>query len=151
MKIDGVKWRPMAHGPVSPQPPKALRRCMNVTLGPVKPSSFVRLPTDVSSRIRIKLGCLAAAIRARSRGARDVSGTRLTTALPLRRRLASGVTLANASRVVTNCRRRAFPTSQFSVRAIAGAGTSTLTQLRWSTAGPTISYSARVLAGPGAP
>jgi len=32
-----------------------------------------------------------------------------------------------------------------------GAGVSTLTQLRWSTSDPTISYSPRVLSGPGAP
>jgi len=32
-----------------------------------------------------------------------------------------------------------------------GVGVSTLVQLRWSTSNPTISYSARVLSGPGAP
>jgi len=112
------------------------------------------LPTDVSSRIRIKAGLLSGGDpRSQYVAVANVSGTTIDGPLYLvADGLASGVTLANASGTVANSPPAGVPyVTVLSAGQSLAAGASTLTQLRWSTSSPTISYSARVLAGPGAP
>jgi len=112
------------------------------------------LPTDISSLIRIKAGLLGGgASPSQFVAIANVSPTSIDGPLYLAvDGLAPGVTLANASGIVGNVPPAVVPYIKvLDAGQSLGVNKSTLTQLRWSTSGPAISYSARVLAGPGAP
>jgi len=156
LKIDGRQVQADGAWPgFAPTTESPAGGVMNVTLGPGE-AVVLRsgLPTDVSSRIRIKAGLLSGGDpRSQYVAVANVSGTTIDGPLYLvADGLASGVTLANASGTVANSPPAGVPyVTVLSAGQSLAAGASTLTQLRWSTSSPTISYSARVLAGPGAP
>ena len=156
LKIDGRQvqadgsWPGFAPTTVSPA-----GGVMNVTLGPGE-AVVIRsgIPTDVSLRIRVKSGLLGAGDpRSQYVAITNVSSTVIDGPLYLvPEGLSSGVTLANASGIVANTPPAGVPyITVLGANQSLGVGVSTLVQLRWSTSNPTISYSARVLSGPGAP
>ena len=149
VRADGT-WPGFAPTTVSPA-----GGVMNVTLGPGE-AVVIRsgLPTDVSSRIRVKSGLIGAGDpRSQYVAITNVSSTAIDGPLYLvPEGLASGVTLANASGIVANTPPAGVPyVTVLGANQALGVGVSTLAQLRWSTSNPTISYSPRVLSGPGAP
>jgi hypothetical protein len=128
---------------------------INVTLNPGE-AVVIRsgVPTDVLSRVRIKTGLLSGGNSPSQFVAiANVSSTTIDGPIYLAvDGLAPGVTLANAIGTVAN-----VPPAGVPYVIVLGAGQSLApgaaagTQLRWSTSGAPISYSARVLSGPGAP
>ena len=156
LKIDGRQVRADGTWPgFAPTTVSPAGGVMNVTLGPGE-AVVIRsgIPTDVSSRIRVKIAPLGAGDpRPQYVAISNVSGTAIDGPLYLvADGIASNVTLANASGVVSNVAPAGVPyVTVLGPSQTLGAGMSTLTQLRWSTSDPTIAYSARVLSGPGAP
>jgi hypothetical protein len=127
---------------------------MNVTLGPGE-AVVVRsgLPTDLSSRMRIKAAAVngdphSQFVAIANRGSAPIDGPHylVLDGLP------SGVTLANASGTIANT-----PPAGVPYITVLGAdqsitpGVAKSTVLHFATSGPAISYTWRLLAGPGAP
>ena len=128
---------------------------MNVTLGPGE-AVVIRsgLPTDVASRVRIKAGPVSAGEpHSQFVAISNVSTSTIDGPLYLvADGLASGATLTNASGVVGNLPPAGVPYIRvLDAGQSLGAGVAMLAHLNWSTNGGTVSYSPRVLAGPGAP
>jgi len=155
-QIDGRQVRPDGTWPgFAPTVQSPVGGVMNITLAPGE-AVAVRsgFPTDVSSRIRIKAGPLGGGVSPSQFVAiANVGGTVIDGPLYLAfDGLAPGVTLASAAGNVAN-----VPPAGVPYVTVLGAGQSLVPgvaagiQLHWSTSGPTISYSTRVLAGPGAP
>ena len=111
------------------------------------------LPTDVSSRIRVKAAALNGDPRSQFVAIWNTSNTAIDGPLYLvLDGLAPGVTLANASGTVSNSPPAGVPyITVLAANQSIGAGVSNATQLSFSTSGNAISYSTRLLAGPGAP
>jgi len=156
LKIDGRQVRADGTWPgFAPTTESPVGGVMNVTLGPGE-AVVIRsgLPTDVSSRIRIKAGPLGGGDpHTQSVAISNVSGATIDGPLYLvADGLAPGVTLANASGIVGNVPPAGVPyATVLGTGQSLGAGVAILAQLRWSTSGATVSYSPRVLAGPGTP
>ena len=149
MRADGT-WPGFA--PTTESPVGGL---LNVTLAPGE-AVVIRsgVPTDVSSRIRIKAGVLGGDDpHSQYVAISNVSSSSIDGPLYLvADGMSFGVTLANANGVVSNVPPAGVPyVTVLAADQSLAAGVSMLTQLRWSTSAPTISYSARLLAGPGAP
>jgi hypothetical protein len=127
---------------------------MELTLAPGE-AVVVRsgLPTDVSSRIRIKAAALGGDPRSQFVAIWNTSNTTIDGPLYLVvDGLAPGVTLANASGIVANSPPAGVPyITVLGADQSIGAGVTKSVVLRFSTSGPAISYSPRLLAGPGAP
>jgi Domain of Unknown Function (DUF1080) len=112
------------------------------------------LPTDISPLISIKSGLLGGgASPLQSMAIMNVSPTSIDGPLYVAiDGLANGVTLANASGIVANVQPAGVPYFKvLDAGQSLAVNQSALAVLHWSTSGPAISYSARVLAGPGAP
>lgn len=112
------------------------------------------LPTNISPLISIKAGPLGGgASPSQMLAISNASATSIDGPLYLAfDGLAPGVTLANASGIVGSVPPAGVPYIKvLAAGQSLGVNASTLAQLRWSTSGPAISYSTRVLAGPGAP
>jgi hypothetical protein len=140
LKIDGRQVRADGTWPgFAPTTVSPAGGVMNVTLGPGE-AVVIRsgIPTDVSSRIRIKPGCSAPAIRGRSTSRSRMSAaprsTDRSTSSPTGSRLASRSPIANG--IVANVPPAGVPyVTVLGANQTLGAGASTLTQLRWSTSG----------------
>jgi len=155
LKIDGRQVQADGTWPgFAPTTESPVGGVLNVTLAPGE-AVVVRsgLPTDVSSRIRIKAAALNGDPRSQFVAISNVSGTAIDGPLYLVvDGLPSGVSLTNASGTVVNAPPAGVPyVTVLGSDQTLGAGTSKSARLSFSTSGATISYSARLLAGPGAP
>ena len=156
LTIDGRQVQPDGSWPgFAPSTVSPAGGVMNVTLGPGE-AVVIRsgLPTDVNSRVRIKAGPVSAGdAHSQSVAVSNVSTSTIDGPLYLvADGLASGAILTNASGVVGNVPPAGVPYIKVldASQSIA-AGQAILTHLNWSTNGVAVSYSPRVLAGPGAP
>ena len=155
MQVDGRQVQADGTWPgFAPTVQSPVGGAMELTLAPGE-AVVIRsgLPTDVSSRIRVKSAPLKGDPRSQFIAIYNPTSTTIDGPLYLvLDGLASGVTLTNASGTVGNSPPVGVPyVTMLAANQSIGAGVSIGTQLTFSTAGPAIAYSARLLAGPGAP